>query len=127
VNHAELSAAVQAAVSACLQAGEFGGPPPTEVLIERPRNPDHGDYATNVALRLAKSAGRPPRDIAAAIAMRLREVPGIESVDVAGPGFLNIRLSTSALGQLAKLLRPVGQERVRLGRRAAGYGRARIE
>ena len=108
VNPADLSAAVQAAVSACLQAGEFGGPPPTEVLIERPRNPDHGDYATNVALRLAKSAGRPPRDIAEAIARRLREVPGIESVDVAGPGFLNIRLSTSALGQLAQVVVEAG-------------------
>ena len=108
VNPAELSAAVQAAVSACLQAGEFGGPPPTDVLIERPRNPDHGDYATNVALRLAKSAGRTPRDIAEAIARRLREVPGIESVDVAGPGFLNIRLSTSALGQLAQVVVEAG-------------------
>jgi arginyl-tRNA synthetase len=113
VNPAELSAAVRAAVSSCLEAGEFGGVPPADVLIERPRNPDHGDYATNVALRLAKAAGRPPRDIAEAIATRLRRVPDIESVDVAGPGFLNIRLSRSALGELARVIVQAG----------ANYGR----
>ena len=110
VNPAELSAAVQAAVFACVQAGDFGGPAPAEVLIERPRNPDHGDYATNVALRLAKTGGRPPREIAEAIATRLRAVAGIESVEVAGPGFLNIRLSTSALGQLARVIVEAGAD-----------------
>jgi arginyl-tRNA synthetase len=110
VNPAELSAAVQAAVFACVQAGDFGGPAPAEVLIERPRNPDHGDYATNVALRLAKTGGRPPREIAEAIATRLQAVAGIESVEVAGPGFLNIRLSTSALGQLARVIVEAGAD-----------------
>ncbi len=110
VNPADLSAAVQAAVFACVQAGDFGGPAPAEVLIERPRNPDHGDYATNVALRLAKTGGRPPRKIAEAIATRLQAVAGIESVEVAGPGFLNIRLSTSALGQLARVIVEAGTD-----------------
>jgi arginyl-tRNA synthetase len=110
VNPAELSAAVQAAVFACVQAGDFGGPAPAEVLIERPRNPDHGDYATNVALRLAKTGGRPSREIAEAIATRLQAVAGIESVEVAGPGFLNIRLSTSALGQLARVIVEAGAD-----------------
>jgi arginyl-tRNA synthetase len=110
VNPADLSAAVQAAVFACVQAGDFGGPAPAEVLIERPRNPEHGDYATNVALRLAKTGGRPPREIAEAIATRLQAVAGIESVQVAGPGFLNIRLSTSALGQLARVIVEAGTD-----------------
>ena len=110
VNPAELSAAVQAAVFACVQGGDFDGPAPAEVLIERPRNPEHGDYATNVALRLAKTGGRPPREIAEAIATRLRAVAGIESVEVAGPGFLNIRLSTSALGQLARVIVEAGAD-----------------
>jgi arginyl-tRNA synthetase len=110
VNPADLSAAVQAAVFACVQAGDFGGPAPAEVLIERPRNPDHGDYATNVALRLARTGGRPPREIAEAIATRLQAVAGIESVEVAGPGFLNIRLSTSALGQLARVIVEAGAD-----------------
>ena len=53
---------------------------------------EHGDYATNVALQLAKPAGRPPREVAELLAARLREVDGVDAVDVAGPGFLNLRL-----------------------------------
>jgi arginyl-tRNA synthetase len=104
VKPTELAAAVRAAVLASVRAGDFGGSVPDEVVVERPRNPDHGDYATNVALRLAKQAGRSPREIAQAVASRLREVPGIASVEVAGPGFLNVRLSAGALGQLAALI-----------------------
>ncbi|MET0764946.1 MAG: arginine--tRNA ligase, partial [Blastococcus sp.] len=66
-----------------------------------PKNPEHGDYATNVALRLAKAAGRPPREVAELLAEELRALAVIDSVDVAGPGFLNIRLAKAALGQLA--------------------------
>jgi arginyl-tRNA synthetase len=113
VNPAELSAAVRAAVVACLQAGDFGGTAPDEVAIERPRNPDHGDYATNIALRLAKSASRSPREVAAAIADRLRSTAGIDTVDVAGPGFLNIRLTAGSLAQLARVIVEAG----------AAYGR----
>ncbi len=93
-----------AAVSACLAAGDFTGTVPTDVLIERPKNPEHGDYATNVALRMAKDAGRPPREVAEAIAVRLRETEGIEKAEVAGPGFLNITLAAAALGQLARVI-----------------------
>jgi arginyl-tRNA synthetase len=102
VTPADLSAAVLAAVVACLDAGDFAGTAPAEVVIERSRNPDHGDYATNVALRLASAAGRPGRDVAEAIAARLRATPGIDTVDVAGPGFLNITLAAAALGELAR-------------------------
>src|SRR6266545_1134501 len=96
VNPAQLSAAVRSAVSACIDAGEFAATPPSEVVIERPKNREHGDYATNVALRLAKDAGRPPRELAEAIASRLRTVPGVGAVDVAGPGFLNITLAAGS-------------------------------
>jgi arginyl-tRNA synthetase len=74
---------------------------PGEVVIERPKNPEHGDYATNIALRLAKPAGRPPREVAELLAEELRAQPGIARVDVAGPGFLNITLAQGTLGQLA--------------------------
>ncbi|HEX8496961.1 MAG TPA: arginine--tRNA ligase, partial [Actinomycetales bacterium] len=75
---------------------------PAEVRVERPRNRDHGDWATNVALQLAKKAGVPPRDVATLLATRLAEVPGVKSVDVAGPGFLNIVLDAAAAGEVAR-------------------------
>ena len=100
----ELSAAVLAAVSACVDEGDFTGTVPADAVIERPKNPDHGDYATNVAMRLAKPAGKPPREVAEAIAIRLRAAEGVERVDVAGPGFLNITLSTNALGTVARTI-----------------------
>jgi arginyl-tRNA synthetase len=98
----DLAAAITRAVSACLESGDFTGTTPENVVVERPKNPEHGDYATNVALRLAKPAGKPAREVAEAIAARLREIDGIESVDVAGPGFLNITLGAGTLGAVAK-------------------------
>ena len=61
---AELSALVRAQVAAAIEAGEFTGAAPAEVVVERPKNPEHGDYSTNVALRLAKPAGKPAREVA---------------------------------------------------------------
>ena len=74
---------------------------PTAVSIERPREKSHGDYATNVALQLAKPAGTNPRSLAESIAARLRELPEISAVDIAGPGFLNLRVDAGAQGALA--------------------------
>ena len=88
-------------MSAAVARGTLAAEVPGEVVVERPRNPEHGDYATNVALRLAKGAGRPPREIAEILAAELRATAGIDAVDVAGPGFLNITLAKAALGQLA--------------------------
>jgi len=102
VTPAELADVVTSAIRAAVDAGELAVATPDRVLIERPKNRDHGDYATNAALQLAKPAGRPPREVADIIAARLREAGSIESVDVAGPGFLNIRLSDAAQGELAR-------------------------
>src|SRR6056297_1755581 len=63
------------------------------VTVEPPRDPAHGDMATNAAMVLAKPAGMKPRDIAAALAEHLAADPRIERAEVAGPGFLNLRLS----------------------------------
>ena len=71
------------------------------IKVERPKNREHGDYATNVALQLAKSAGRPPREVAEAIAKHLMTSAGVVSVDVAGPGFLNITLDAASQGEVA--------------------------
>jgi len=71
---------------------------PDDVGIERPRNPEHGDYATNVALRTAKKAGVPPRDLATWLAEELAGKDGIASAEIAGPGFINLRLAADAQG-----------------------------
>lgn len=73
---------------------------PDVVTVERPRNPEHGDYATNIALQVAKKAGTNPRELAQWLADALLENPAIADADVAGPGFLNLRLATDAQGQL---------------------------
>jgi arginyl-tRNA synthetase len=99
-----VSSAVVAAIRAAVTAGELSVEVPAQATVERPKNKDHGDYATNVALQLAKPAGRPPREVADVLAAHLRAQPGLESVDVAGPGFLNITLSEAAQGELARTI-----------------------
>lgn len=81
---------------------------PRSVTLERPRNREHGDYASTLALQLAKRAGIAPRELAAALADRLDRTAGIRSVDVAGPGFLNIRLAPAAAGELARVVVQAG-------------------
>ncbi|WP_433611810.1 arginine--tRNA ligase [Prescottella agglutinans] len=73
---------------------------PATLTVERPRNPEHGDYATNVAMQVAKKAGTNPRDLATWLAAALTAADGIESAEVAGPGFLNIRLAADAQGAI---------------------------
>ncbi|MEZ7962987.1 MAG: arginine--tRNA ligase [Candidatus Nanopelagicales bacterium] len=84
-----------------------------EVTLERPKSREHGDYATNVALVAAKSSSLPPRELANQIAERLSADPAFTDVSVAGPGFVNIRLSAQTQGGIAERV-------VRLG---SGYGR----
>ncbi|MGY1769700.1 arginine--tRNA ligase [Blastococcus sp. SYSU D00813] len=92
---------VRTAVGAAVERGTLAVAVPDDLVVERPKNPEHGDYATNVALRLAKPAGRPPREVAEVLAGELRALPGIDRVEVAGPGFLNITLAQGALGRIA--------------------------
>ncbi|MCY1140520.1 arginine--tRNA ligase [Actinoplanes sp. Pm04-4] len=75
---------------------------PEATTVERPRSPEHGDYASTLALQLGKKAGVAPRELAAALAEELGARPGIKSVEIAGPGFLNIRLDAAAAGVLAR-------------------------
>ncbi|MCI4062423.1 arginine--tRNA ligase [Micromonospora sp. R77] len=83
---------------------------PAQTVVERPRNPEHGDYASTLALQLSKKVGVPPRELATALAEQLGRAPGIKSVEIAGPGFLNIRLDAAAAGQLAKVIVEAGPE-----------------
>jgi arginyl-tRNA synthetase len=109
---AELSAAIAAAIRSAVASGQLALDPaviPTEVKVERPKNPEHGDWATNVAMILAKPAGVPPRDVAALLRDRLLEIDGIDAVDIAGPGFLNLRLSAASAGELARSIVQAGE------------------
>lgn len=106
---ADLADAILAAVRAAVEAGDLAVPAPSKATVERPRNPEHGDYATNIALQLAKPAGKPPREVAEIIAGRLRQAPGVTQVDVAGPGFLNLRLAEDALGSIARTVVAAGR------------------
>ncbi|MBO0980583.1 arginine--tRNA ligase [Microbacterium sp. SD291] len=80
----------------------------SDIVFERPRNRDHGDWASNIAMRLAKPFGTNPRDLAQQIADGLAQVDGVASAEVAGPGFINIRLDAAAAGALAKTIVDAG-------------------
>ena len=102
---AQLADAVRAAALAALPG--LGLEPsvlPDAASVERPRHPEHGDYASALALQIARKAGVPPRELAQAIAGKLGEDPAIQSVAIAGPGFLNIRLSPAAAGAAAGIV-----------------------
>ena len=100
MNPAQLSATIQAALVAVVRAGDLELSQIPDVVVERPRNREHGDYATSVALKLAGELKRKPREIAQLLADQLTDADGIAKVDVAGPGFLNITLDTSAAGAI---------------------------
>lgn len=75
-----------------------------DVVLERPKNRDHGDWASSISLKLAKPWGLNPRELATELAAELESVFGIASVEVAGPGFINIRLDAASAGALAKTI-----------------------
>jgi arginyl-tRNA synthetase len=104
----ELSAAIRACLVTAVAEGDLTTAVPDEIRVERPKQREHGDWATNIALQLAKQAGRPPREIAQLLAAKLSELPGIKSVDVAGPGFLNIVLEAGAAGELVRTVVEAG-------------------
>jgi len=103
VNPEQLSETIVEALEALVADGAITLPDgvPTQVTVERPRQKGHGDYATNVALQLAKKAGTNPRAFADLVAERLRASDGIADVEVAGPGFLNVTVEAGAQGQVA--------------------------
>ena len=80
-----------------------------DIALERPKNRDHGDWATSIALKLAKVAGSNPRDLATVIATELLTREGIQSAEVAGPGFINITLDAGSAGELVKTIVEAGE------------------
>ncbi|MFV9424957.1 arginine--tRNA ligase [Microbacterium sp. S1037] len=104
---AALSAALLAVIVPLAEArreGSSAGLSAADLPLERPKNRDHGDWASNAAMKLAKVVGANPREFAAEIAEGLASVDGVASVEVAGPGFINIRLDAAAAGALAKTI-----------------------
>ncbi len=104
----QLAAAVTDIVTTLAAEGAVTVDEMPDVRIERPKSRDHGDYATNVALALAKQAGVPPRELAQLLADRLGRIPGIASAEVAGPGFVNVRLDSATQGELARTVVEAG-------------------
>jgi arginyl-tRNA synthetase len=99
----ELSSTIVDVLNALVAEGAVTLPDgvPTTVKVERPRQKEHGDYATNVAMQLAGKAGMNPREFASLLASRLEQSEGIGAAEVAGPGFLNIRVDAAAQGVVA--------------------------
>ena len=87
-----------------LGAGEL----PTEVVVERPKNREHGDWATNLALQFAGKFGLKPRDLAEKVSELLLAAEGVTKVDIAGPGFINVTVSAGAAGEMAKTIVDLG-------------------
>jgi len=98
---------ISAAIIEILQGakGELNCDLPEAITLDRPKNRDHGDYATGIALALSKPSGKPPREIAELIKAGLANRPEITKVDIAGPGFINITLAKASQGGvIAKIL-----------------------
>ena len=99
----QLSTTIMAALTSLSEAGAITLPDgvPSRVVVERPKVKEHGDYATNIALQLGKKAGMNPREFAQLLADQLATAEGVASAEIAGPGFLNIRVAAGAQGALA--------------------------
>ena len=95
-----LAAAISAAIGSAIERGDLVGTIPVAIPLERPKNRDHGDYATSVALQLAKPAGMSPRAVAELLQSDLLALPEVTAVDIAGPGFINITLNRSSQAEL---------------------------
>jgi arginyl-tRNA synthetase len=97
-------------VAQAIARGAFTGEVPASVRLERPKNRDHGDYATSIALQLAKAAGIAPQEVAKIIAADLTALDAITSVDIAGPGFINITLNRASQAELVRTILTAGEK-----------------
>ena len=105
-----LEAHILGVVAQAIARGAFTGAVPASVRLERPKNRDHGDYATSIALQLAKAAGIAPQEVAKIIAADLTALDEITSVDIAGPGFINITLNRASQAELVRTILTAGDK-----------------
>ena len=104
-SHSDLLAAqIKAAISRAIERGDLAGVVPEAIPLERPKNRDHGDFASSIALQLAKAAGKNPRDVAAMLQADLTALPEVTKVDIAGPGFINITLNRASQADLVRVI-----------------------
>ena len=115
-----ISSLVSSALQQAIAAGELPLGVAPDPALERPRDASHGDWATSVALRCAKEAGMNPRQVAQIVSARMADLPDVDAVEIAGPGFINIRLSAAALQRVLREARVQGRD---FGRGDAGAGR----
>ena len=115
-----ISKLITDALSAAIQAGELPLAEIPDPGVERPRDAANGDWATTVALRCSKQAGMNPRAVAEIVAARIGASGDVEAVEIAGPGFINIRLSAAAL---QRVLREVREGGLDFGRCDLGAGK----
>jgi arginyl-tRNA synthetase len=99
-----LVAQIQAAISRAIERGDLVGTVPATIPLERPKNRDHGDYASSIALQLAKPAGKNPRDVAAMLKADLESLAEVSAVEIAGPGFINITLNRASQADLVRTI-----------------------
>jgi arginyl-tRNA synthetase len=103
--HSDLLAThIREAISRAIQRGELSGEVPDSIPLERPKNRDHGDYASSIALQLAKPSGKNPRDVAELLKTELESLPEVTKVDIAGPGFINITLNRASQANLVRTI-----------------------
>lgn len=111
VTPAELSELITETARTTLDAhGLDSSVVPESATVERPRNPEHGDYATNIAMQVAKKAGTNPREFGTWLAESLSAHEGIDEATVAGPGFINIRLAAAAQGKIVEEILAAGAD-----------------
>lgn len=113
VTPADLSRAVLSAVRSAVDGGELAVAVPERVVVERPGPGGVGEWASNVALRLAREAGRPPREVAEVLRSRLAAEPGVAGVEVTGPGFLNVTSAGDPVGTLVTRIAAEGARTAR--------------
>ncbi len=104
-SHSDLLAAqIQGAISRAIERGDLIGSVPAVIPLERPKNRDHGDYASSIALQLAKPAGKNPREVAELLKADLETLAEVSSVAIAGPGFINITLNRASQADLVRTI-----------------------
>ena len=100
----DLAHHIQTAVKSAITSGSLELSPddiPQQIVVERPKNPQHGDWATNIALQISKKVGLNPRATAEILLPLVKQIPGVAAADIAGPGFINLKISAQSQGELA--------------------------
>lgn len=103
-----LAARIRDALVTLVAEGALQGDIPGEIRLERPKNRDHGDYASSIALQMAKASGRSPREIAELLKESLEALDEVAAVNIAGPGFINVTLNVASAAGVVSQIRTAG-------------------